>query len=173
MTLRVSNNELGGYLFRISMKEVEMKATRHTKRYLLMVGSILGILGCVFGCMSIVKGLGIKNSSEQFPIRSMSIELAENNREELFTQLRKFSEKHRLTFNLSFYENNNGFFVFMDGKGLELTASPRPITDAEIRISLYEADPANPPSEEIVDELFSDLKSFISEIANAIIIEEK
>ena len=141
--------------------------------YLLMVGSILIVVCFVLGCIGAVKTLDGKNTTETLPIRSLSIELAVSQREELFTQLREFSEKHHLKFDVSFYENKKEFFVFMEGKGLEIIASPRPITITEIRVSFYEADSTNPPSEEIVDELFSDLKSFISEIPNATIIEEK
>jgi hypothetical protein len=155
------------------MKEAEMIGTKRSKWYLPIAGSILGILCCVLGCMSIVKGLGVINTTERLPIRSISIELDENKREGLFTQLRKFSEKHHLKFDLSFYKNNKEFFAVMDGKGLEITVSPRPITITEIRINFYEADLANLPSKEMVDELFRDLKSFIGEIPDATIIEEK
>lgn len=144
-----------------------------TKWFLLIAGTILGVLCCVFGCVSIVKNLGTKNPTETLPIRTLSIKMDENQHEELFTQLRQFSEKHRLKFNLSLYEKQKQFFLVMDGKGLEITVAPRPITRTEIRFNFYEKDAANPPSTEIVDELFSDLKDLLMEIPNVTVTEEK
>jgi hypothetical protein len=114
-----------------------------------------------------------KYPSEKSPIRTLSIQIDENQREELFSRLRKFSDKHNLKFNLSFYENRRVFFVEMYGKGLEILALSKPITVKDLDITFYEQDPSNPPSSETVNELFSDLKSFISKIPNVKIIEEK
>ncbi len=147
--------------------------SQRKKWYLLIVGSSLVVLCCVFGCIGVAKTLGGKNSTERLPIRGLSIELEVNQRDELFTQLREFSEEQHLKYDISFYENEKVFFVFMEGKGLEIIASPRPVTITEVRISFYEVDPTNPPSEEIIDELFGELKRFISEIPQATIIKEK
>ena len=94
-----------------------------------------------------------------------------NQREELFVQLRKFSEKHELEFYLNFYRGGEIFSIEMRGKGIEIAALSTNTT--ELDISFFEEDPTNPPSQETVDEVYSDLKSFISEIPNVTITEEK
>lgn len=137
------------------------------------VGSMIGVMCCALGCVSITNIFSTQNPTETFPIRTLSIRIEAEQREKLFSQLRKFSDENDLKFNLSFYENKKEFFAVMDGKGFEITASPRPITTTEIRMNFYEKDPANSPSQETIDELFNDLKKFISEIPNVTILEEK
>ena len=61
----------------------------------------------------------------------------------------------------------------MYGQKLHILAQPIPGAPEKIDITFYEEDPTNPPSQEMVDKLFSDLKSFISEIPNVTISEEK
>jgi hypothetical protein len=147
-------------------------ATVRVKWYLL-IGSTLGILCCVFGCVSIAKNLGTKNSSEKFPIRTLSIQIDQDQRKELFAQLRKFSEKHNLEFHLSFYENKRVFFVEIYGESLEILALSKPVATTELDINFYEKNVTNPPAKETVEELFNDLKAFISEIPTVKFIEEK
>ncbi|MCI0610225.1 MAG: hypothetical protein L0Z71_14340 [Anaerolineae bacterium] len=142
-------------------------------KWYLLIGSILGILCCGFGCVSIAKNLGTKNSSEKFPIRTLSIQIEQDQREELFVQLQSFSKKHNLEFHLSFYDNKRVFFVEMYGEKFHILAQPIPGAPEKIDIDLYEEDPTNPPAQEVVDKLFSNLKSFISEIPNVTITEEQ
>ena len=146
--------------------------TKHAKRYLL-IGSLLGIFSCVFGCIVITNNYNEKYPSEKFPIRTILVQIDEDQREELFAQLRKFSENHSFEFYLSFYKGKEIFLIEMYGKNLEILARPIPGVPEEINISFYEKDPTNPPSQQIVDELFIDLKVLISEIPNASILEEK
>jgi hypothetical protein len=146
-----------------------------TKRakWFLLVGSILGILCCVFGSVSVARNYNKRNPSERAPIRTLSIRIDEDERDELFSQLRKFSEKHHLEFSLSFYKGKEIFFVDMEGMGLIISALSTPVNTTELDIDFYEEDPTNPPPQDTIDELFSDLKTFISEIPNVTIIEEK
>jgi len=150
------------------------------KKWYLLAGSILGILICVFGCVSAgvryynySKDYNKKYPTEQLPIRTLSIQIDEDQREELFDQMRKFSEKHGLEFYLSFYDNKATFFIVMYGNGLEISALSMPITTTELDFRFFERNPTNPPSQETVDELYNDLKAFISEIPNVTITEEK
>ena len=102
----------------------KMKAVpfERMKWYLLIVGIILMTLSSILGCVSIARNLDTKHPSEKVPIRILSIQIDQEQREELFSQLRKFSEKHHLEFRLSFYENEKVFFVEMYGKRLEILA---------------------------------------------------
>ena len=149
-----------------------------TKRakWALLIGSILGILICVFGCANMIEGSSEYNErypSVKLPIRTLSIQLDENQREELFVQLRKFSEKHDLEFYLNFYRGGEIFSVEMRGKGIVIAALSKPINATELDISFFEEDSTNPPSPETMDELYNDLKVYISEIPNVTISEEK
>ncbi len=146
--------------------------TKKTIRYLL-IGSILGITILFFGCISIINILGRKNSSEKFPIRTFIVQIDENQREELFVQLRNFANEHDLEFYLSFYKNKEVFFVEMYGKQLEILLQPIPESPKEVGVDFYEQDPSNPPSQKIVDELINDLKKSISEIPGVIIMQEQ
>jgi len=149
-----------------------------TKRakWVLFIGSILVILTCVFGCANIIAtniGYTEKYPREKLPIRTLSIQIDENQREELFIQLRKFSEKYELEFYLNFYRDREIFSIEMRGKGIEILAlsTPPPYT-TELDINFYEEDPTNPPPQEAVDELYNDLNSLISEIEGVVILEE-
>ena len=139
----------------------------------MLIGSVLGILSCIFGCVSIANNYNKKYPAEKLPIRTLLIQIEEDHREELFTQLRKFSEKHNFEVYLSFYKNKEVVYVDMDGKTLEISALTVPGAPQKIDIAFYETDPTNPPSQETVNEVFNDLKAFISEIPNVKIIEEK
>jgi len=143
-----------------------------TKWYLL-IGSMLGIMCCTLGCSSITKIFSTKSPTEKSPIRTLSIQIEDEQREELFAQLRKFSKKHNLEFHLSFYENKRVFFIEMYGKRLEILALSKPVNTTDLDINFYEEDPNNPPPQATIDELFNDLKKFISEIPNVVITEEK
>ena len=130
-------------------------------------------LGSILGCVSIARNLDTKHPSEKVPIRILSIQIDQEQREELFSQLRKFSEKHHLEFRLSFYENEKVFFVEMYGKRLEILALSKPVATTNLDIGFYEQDLADPPSQETIDELFNDLKTFIGEIPHVTITEGK
>jgi hypothetical protein len=147
-------------------------STKHPKLYLL-IGSMLGIMCCAFGCMSIVNSYNRKYPSEKAPIRTVSIEIDQNQREALFDQLRKFSKKYGLEFHLSFYKNKQIFFVEIYGMGLEILALSKPDDTTHLDIVFYERDPAEPPPQKTIDELVSDLKEFISVIPNVTITGEK
>jgi len=145
-------------------------------KWVLLIGSILGILICVFGCANMIESSSEYNKrypSERLPIRILSIRVDKDQREELFSQLRKFSEKHHLSFDLSFYRDKEIFFIVMSDETIDISGLSKPITTTELDINFYEEDPTNPPSQETVDELYSDLKSFISEIPNVTITGEK
>ena len=145
--------------------------TKRAKRYFL-IGSILGILICVFGCVNLADNYNTKNPTEKSPIRRLSIHINEDQREELFAQMRKFSEKHHLEFHLSYYNDEETFFIEINGEGLEILALSF-VTTAELDFDFFEKDPTNPPLQKTVDELFNDLKSFINEIPNVKILGEK
>jgi hypothetical protein len=59
----------------------------------------------------------------------------------------------------------------MDGEDLVIRALSS-ATTPELKFRFFEQDPTNPPPQETVDELFSDLKEFLGEVPGITIIEE-
>ena len=145
--------------------------TRYIKRY-WRVGLYLAFLCFVIGCSRTLNILSTRDTTEKFPIRTLSIRFDEDEPEELISQLRKFSEKNGLKFHVSFYKNKEVFYIDISGQGLEILALSKTINKTELDIHFYVADPNTPPSKEIVDSLFNDLKMFINEVPNAEITEE-
>ena len=96
-----------------------------------------------------------------------------NRREELIAELRKFAVKHDFEILTREVEvSPDGIFIEMYRDDLKITAASVPDAPTKIDLNFYERNPANPTPEETVDELFSDLKSLISEIPNVILTEE-
>jgi len=122
--------------------------------------------------MNTVNSYNNKYPSEKSSIRTITIQIEEGQYDKLINQLQGFAKKNDLEFHPSFYSDKK-FFVEIDGKGLQIAVSPKPITTTEIYISFFEKDPTNPPSQKVVDDLFNDLKIFISEIQNVTFTEEK
>jgi len=152
---------------------------KDTKWYFL-IGSVLVVLLCAFGCVTAASKYIVKASeynkkypSVQSPIRTLSIRINEDQREELFDQMRKYSEKHGLEFYLSFYNNKETFYIVMYGEGVVIRSLSQPTFTSNLNFRFFENDPTDPPTQETVDELFSDLKSFLNEIPNVTITEEK
>lgn len=94
-------------------------------------------------------------------------------RQEYFSQLQKFADKHSLEFSISLYSTDGEIFlVRLQGDGFHVTSVGDEISPKEVEIDFFnESSP--PTSQGTVDELFNDLKNFISEIPNVRITEEK
>jgi len=74
-----------------------------TKRakWALLIGSILGILICVFGCANMIASSSEYNKrypSEKLPIRTLSIQIDENQREDYLPNCGNFPKNMRLNF---------------------------------------------------------------------------
>lgn len=97
-----------------------------------------------------------------------------NAREELFTQLRGFAEKHGFEILIREVKvHPDGIFIAMYRNELKILANDVPKSPTKISLGFYNRYPVVPVSQETVDELFSDLKAFISEIPDVTITEEQ
>jgi len=116
------------------------------------------------------------NNREQLPIRSLTITIDPGQREELFDQLRKFADKHDLEFMTTDYgTGGERFLVEMLGNHIKILAVDIPEAPTLIAIDFYDQTNVIPVPEEMIetmDDLASDLISFISEIPNLTITEE-
>ena len=132
---------------------------------------LLGVLLCIFGYIAVV---ATTHAGAQPPMRTLIITIDVNRREELFTQLREFAEKHGFEILIREVKvHPDGIFIAMYRNNLKILANDVPKSPTKINLGFYDRYPALPASEEIVDELFRDLKASISEIPNVTITEEK
>jgi hypothetical protein len=145
-----------------------------TKRakWVVLIATIFGIWLTVFGCANLAENFSTKDPSEKLPIRTLSIQIDEDQREELFSQLQIYSAKYGLKFYLSFYEGKRIFFVVMYGEGFHISALSKSVNTTELDIDFLEEDPTNPPSQATIDELYDDLKAFIRVIPGVVIVPE-
>lgn len=135
-------------------------------KLILVICLLLGILLCVLGCISVMRDTNLKSNPNSLSVRGLTITIDVDQREEFFTQMRKFAEKHSLEFKLNLYSSDNTrFLVAIYGEGFHITASNIPNAPREIGIGFFN-EGSTPTPEETVDELFADLKSFINEIPN-------
>jgi hypothetical protein len=143
------------------------------RKLLLAVCLLLGLLLCIGGCISVMPYINLKGNPNGNPVRILIITMDVNQREEFFTQMRNFADKHDLKFTVSFYDAHKKIFlVEMNGDGFHITAGDTPhTTPTDVNIGFYnEASP--PTTQETFDELYNDLKSFLGEIPNVAIKEK-
>lgn len=136
-------------------------------KWILIVS--LSTLLYALGCNFVNVGPGVR----VMPIRSLTLTIEKSQREELFDQLRKFADKHGFEHRVTDFNTNGEHFQFwMSGDDMFITASDVPPDPDLVDISLYGKNPGVSVDEEVVDDLVNDLKSFISEIPNATIVEQ-
>ena len=143
-------------------------------KLILIVCLLSGILLCVLGCASVIPYINLKGNPNSKPVRDLIITMDVNQREELFTQMRKFADKHSLKFTLTLYGAANTlppFLVAIYGDGFQISASDVPKSPREIDIGFYNL-ASTPTPQGTVDALFNDLKIFLGEIPNVTITEQ-
>jgi hypothetical protein len=143
----------------------------------LIASIALGVLLCIFACVGFTK-IAKKGSEGQAPIRGLRITIDKSQREILFAQMQNFADKHAIKIVIRDVEvevgpSGKGFFIEMHRSDIQILAVGEPSAPIVVSINFYDEDSAHPASKEIVDNLFNDLKRFISEIPNVAITEEK
>jgi len=149
-------------------------------------GTIIMMLICLF--LGIFIGIGIKTltettlpqgienaSYEKLPRRRLVITIEKSQQEELFTQLRKFADKGGFAIRIApITSSSEDFSIELWREDIKIFGA-NPFIPGEFRLGFYDTDGAYPypASESILDDLESDLKSFIGEIPNVTITEEK
>jgi|SRR5688572_19449999 len=138
----------------------------------LLLGILLGVLVCILACAGAVAANSIVGDDEQLPRGSLKVTIDESQREALFDQFQKFSEKHG--FEISIRDSGLSdelFQVYMSRYDLKIIGR-NPFDPRIFRIGFYNKYPGLPASQDAVDNLVNDLKAFISEIPNVTITEE-
>ena len=139
---------------------------------LIITGCLyLGVILGTFGCTLLNK---VADGISQEPIRRLRVIINESQRDELFEQFQKFAAKHSFEIDITdFNTNGEHFQVWISGNGVQIVADDDPSNSRSVSIDLYGIYLGYPVDEESVDALLTDLKSFINEIPNVTITEEK
>jgi hypothetical protein len=108
----------------------------------------------------------------RFPLKSWDITMDLDQREEFFTQLQNFADRHSLELRSTFHDaDKKSFIIVLAGDGFHISTLSHLYSPREIDILFFnEASP--PTSPEIFDELAFDLKSHLKEIPSMIIREK-
>lgn len=127
------------------------------------------LLLSIFGCLT----TSSEPNPNRLPIKVLEITMDVNHLEEFRAQLRKFADKHSLTFTESFYNKDHTFFsVELNGDDLHMFMQNHKDSPGEIGFSFFnEATPPIP--QQTVNELTNDLKKFVMEIPNVAIAERE
>ena len=148
---------------------------KHTK--LIIIVSLFVGIPFLFGCLSLKQIVEVAgDNQEQLPIRSLTITIDPDHREELFDQFRKFAHKHDFEFMITDYgTGGERFLVEMLGNHIKILAVDISKAPTMIAINFYDQTRVTPVREETIktiDNLASVLKTFISEIPNVTIVEQ-
>jgi hypothetical protein len=92
--------------------------------------------------------------------------------------MQRFAEKHSIKIVIRDVEvkvgpSGKGFFIEMHRSDIQIVAIGEPSAPMVVSIAFYDEDPAHPVPKAALDDLFDDLQSFILEIPNVTITEEK
>jgi len=139
----------------------------NNRRNLILLTCLLFNISFLFGC----------DNQEQLPVRKLRITIDPSRQQELFIQFHKFAEKHGFEIEISDYgTGGESYVVWMMRDSIQIAASHTPHDREIVSVGFYDetrADPVSAKTLEIIDNLFNDLRSYIGEIPNAIISEQR
>lgn len=131
----------------------------------------LGVLLFVVGCI-LPNRTAYPNSLE--PVKRLRVTIEENQREELFNQFQEFAEKNDFDIEITDYGNMHEYYlVWMARDNIQIVSVNEPGDPREYSVDFLGLYPGNTVDEDAIDELLNDLKSYINEIPNVTITEEK
>jgi hypothetical protein len=141
---------------------------------ILAIGILVGALSCfVFGCLWSGGAILLSENSEKLPLRSLHVVIDMEQRSDLFTQLRRFAEKHDfeiLIRDVKVYPE--GVYIEMTRDDLRIIAHDSANAPENITFGFYDRLPIL-LAQETVDDLVNDLKTFLEEIPNVTVEERK
>jgi hypothetical protein len=109
----------------------------------------------------------------RLPLRSLEIIIDVTQQQKFIDQFRKFADKNEFQFHLVNYTpNGHDFLIDLIRKDIEVIAT-NPFRPAEFNVGFYNNDCIHPTVASDIDGLVVDLKSFLSQIPNAVISAEK
>ena len=151
-----------------------MTQIRHKK-----IGMIAGFLVTIAVCVVIIFGAQqlVKTWKARFDTlhskKTFVVTIDLGQREKFFEQLTRFADAHAFDIYIGpTTPSGDTFNINMSRKDVMVIAN-NVFDTREYDIDFYDKDPTNPVSEEMIDDLFNDLKRYISEIPNAIMTEQR
>ena len=160
----------------MSVKPIKL----NTVVYLLLalcIGLCIGISFGLFGGIGIGRITTVAqpdfSSKAVYPIRNVSITIDPSQRDELFTQIQKFSEKWNYAILIDPSSLNPEKFDIYLWRFDMRAAGTYPTDPGTLSIGFFYTDPASPVPEEYFDEEIADLEVFISEIPGVTLTVEK
>jgi len=145
----------------------------------MVVRACFVVVLCILGCIGTVILLNkVGETTGQAPIRELQITIDKSQKEELYLRLWKFADKHSFNILIRDVEvkvgpSGKGFFIEMHRSDVKILAGGEPNAPIIVSMGFHNEDHANPASKQTVDELFNDLKSFVSQIPTVTISEER
>jgi len=145
------------------------------KKLLTITRFLVTIAVCavmVFGAQNLLKTWKTRFSTLH-PKKTLVVSIDLNQREKLFEQLTRFADAHAFDIRINPTTPSGGTFnVNMSRKDVMVIANN--VLDTKVfDIHFYDKDPTSSASEEIIDDLFNDIKGYIGDIPNAIITEQR
>jgi hypothetical protein len=138
-------------------------------RFLVTIAVCVAI---VFGSQKLLK-IWKARFVTLYPKKTLVVSIDLGQREKFFGQLTKFADAHDFKIHIGpTTPAGDTFNINMSHKDVMVIANN--VFDTKVfDIHFYDKDPTNPVSEEMIDNLFNDLKRYISGIPNVIMTEQR
>ena len=131
---------------------------------------VIGDIGGIGGKMTTATP---NNNSGQLPRRKVVITIDTSQQDKFFSQLRKFADKQSFTILIDTRPPGvEGFYIDMYRKDIEINGT-NPFVPEDYELGIYDTDRHNPPLDSVIDDLVSDLQSFVVEVPSATFSVEK
>lgn len=146
---------------------------------LLLVGllfiCVLFVMGCEVTMQQVLEVAG--DNQEQLPVRSLTMSIPKEQRQQLFDQFQIFADKHDYEMVISdFGTNGKNFQIWISGADVEVIAGDIPPDPTLVFVRFYDQTRSTPVAEETQDtimELALEIKSLVTEIPEVTILEER
>ena len=151
------------------MIQIKRKKLPRITRFLVVIAIGVAI---VFGAQKLLKTWKARFDTLH-PKKTLVVSIDLGQRERFFDQLTRFADTNVFDIHIGpTTPSGDTFNINMSRKDVMVIANN--VFDTNVfDLHFYDKDPTNPVSEEILDDLFNDLKRYISEIPNAIMTEQR
>ena len=152
------------------MIQIKHKKILMITRYLVTIAICVAM---VFGAQKLLTAWKARFVNLH-PKKTLVVSIDLGQREKLFEQFTRFADAHAFKIHIgATTPAGDTFNINMSRKDVEVIANNSVVDTRKFDIAFYDKDPANPVSEEMIDDLLNDLKRYIGDIPNAIMTEQQ